>query len=94
MVISHITINVRFIDSFDFPPVGLSKFQSTFRVDIEKKSYFPYYFNTQENRERPGDLLNTDIYGPNFMSENARKLHSKWHNQETTPCFRFAKGDS
>ena len=47
-------LNIKIIDSFNFIPMGLSKFPKTFGINELKKGYFPHLFNKPENQNYIG----------------------------------------
>lgn len=69
------------IDSLNFLPFGLAKFQKSLGLDIGlKKSVFPHLFNTMKNQ---GVVLNhlpdLEFYDVDFMGAEERAELIEWH---------------
>jgi len=67
---------VRVIDSLNFIPMALPNFPKTFGFIELKKGYFPYFFNTTENWDYEGELV--EHYGANAMKHDSRKKFLPW----------------
>ena len=62
--------NVKFIDSLNYFPMGLSKLPKAFGLgDKFKKGYFPHLFNKLENENYIGLLPAIEYYNPDEMKE-------------------------
>ncbi|KAG8176825.1 hypothetical protein JTE90_003453 [Oedothorax gibbosus] len=59
---------MRFIDSFNFLPMGLAKLPKTFGKTESAKGYFPHLFNIEENQSYVGELSDPVFYSPDSMS--------------------------
>ena len=78
-------INLRFVDSFNFLPMGLAKLPEAFGLDCGSKGYFPHFFNTPENWDYVGNgLPDQKYYGPEFMDTKARRAFTQWHEEENS----------
>lgn len=73
--------SIRFIDSLSFIQSTLSELPKTFGLDtnIIKKGYFPYLFNTDENKNYIGKFPPIEIFEPNKMK--CRKDFDLWYNE-------------
>ncbi|XP_054711127.1 uncharacterized protein LOC129220719 [Uloborus diversus] len=91
MAITHPSLGIRIIDSFNFLPMALSKLPSCFGIEEQKKGYFPHFFNTRENQNYVGPLPETKYYSPDSMSTAARDSFLKWHKEHETDEFNFQK---
>ncbi|XP_048036672.1 uncharacterized protein LOC125262163 [Megalobrama amblycephala] len=63
------TLSERYIDSFSFLPMGLSKTTSAFDLNIGEKGFFPHHFNRPENVNYVGPYPSKHFYGYNTMRE-------------------------
>ena len=82
-------IEITFIDSLNFIPMGLAKFPKTFGQDELCKGYFPHYFNKDENQEYVGPLPCQDNYGVNYMKPEAREKFMVWHQEQVDNNYVF-----
>jgi len=57
-----------FLDSVSFLPCPLRKLSEAFGMTASK-SWYPYYFNTEENLDYVGPMLDASFYGVNEMGE-------------------------
>jgi hypothetical protein len=73
----------RFIDSFNFLPMGLSKLPEAFALDCGSKGYFPHFFNTPGNQNYIGPLPDKKFYGIDTMGKNELKKFEEWYQIET-----------
>ncbi|KAG8188727.1 hypothetical protein JTE90_023072 [Oedothorax gibbosus] len=76
-------LQMRFIDSFNFLPMGLSKLPKTFGKEEITKGYLPPLFNKPENQNYVGELPDAHFYNPDFfsMSSSKRTKFYTWHNE-------------
>jgi hypothetical protein len=75
--------NIRFIDSFNFLPMGLAKLPAAFGLSCGSKGYFPHFFNCAENwvdTDRP--LPDISFYGVDSMNVNERNKFLVWYKEE------------
>ena len=85
-------VNVRFIDSFNFLPMALSKLPKSFGFEELCKGYFPHFFNTNANQHVIQDHLpHIDYYGPNAMSIEGRQKFIAWYETHKNDFFNFQK---
>jgi len=61
-----------FLDSVFFLPFALRKLPEAFGLTATK-SWYPNYFNTEENLNYVGPIPDISYYGPNEMSEEERR---------------------
>ena len=80
---------IRFIDSLSFFQMPLSAFPKTFGVTELKKGYFPHLFNTPENQEYVGLILDMKYYMPETMSVSGRKAFETWHAEQVSKQVEF-----
>jgi hypothetical protein len=73
---------LRFIDSFNFLPMGLAKLPGAFGLGCGAKGYFPHFFNTPENWEYEGNLPEPKYYGVDNMSKSERTQFEEWYNSK------------
>jgi hypothetical protein len=83
--------NVRFIDSFNFLPMGLAKLPKAFGLSCGSKGYFPHFFNTPENQNYVGPLPDQCFYGSDTMSREDKSTFEEWHQQQANVVFDFKK---
>ena len=82
-------IQITFIDSLNFIPMGLAKFPKTFGQDELCKGYFPHFFNKDENQEYVGPIPCQDDYGVNYMKPEAREKFMVWHQEQVENNYVF-----
>ncbi|KAJ8032374.1 putative DNA polymerase [Holothuria leucospilota] len=76
---------IQFKDSYNFIPMALDKFPKTFGLN-EEKGFFPYLFNTPENRYF-GPWPDVHYYHPEVMSSEKSKAFFKWYEQQRGKLF-------
>ena len=81
--------NMKFIDSLNFIPMGLSKFPKTFGMTELCKGYFPHLFNKEENQDYVGPIPPVAYYAPNAMKPEARESFLAWHKEQRESDYRF-----
>lgn len=91
MTISVKPLHIKFIDSFNFLAMGISKFPATFQLKELKKGYFPHLFNTAENLEYVGPFPETRYYSPDTMQTDVRDDFLSWHSHQTEKVFNMQK---
>ena len=86
-------LNIKFIDSLNFIPMGLAKFPKTFAQPELCKGYFPHLFNKDENQNYVGPIPCQYDYGVNFMKPAEREAFMTWHQErvENNYVFDFRK---
>ena len=80
---------IRFIDSLSFFQMPLCAFPKTFGITELKKGYFPHLFNTPENQEYVGLILDMKYYMPETMSVSGRKAFETWHAEQVSKQVEF-----
>ena len=81
--------NMKFIDSLNFIPMGLSKFPKTFGMTELCKGYFPHLFNKEENQDYVGPIPPAPYYAPNAMKPEAREAFLAWHKKQVEDDYVF-----
>lgn len=76
------TPRIRFIDSFNFLPMGLAKLPGAFGLNCGSKGYFPHFFNRPENWFYVGELPDEKYYGIDFMPDVERNKFFEWYNHQ------------
>ncbi|GBM11143.1 hypothetical protein AVEN_243014-1 [Araneus ventricosus] len=72
MSITHTTLHIRVIDSFNFLSMSLSKIPGCFELSELKKGYFPHLFNSKENQSYVGSYPDPKYFNPDAISGAAR----------------------
>ena len=78
--------HLKFIDSISFPPIPLRNLSSAF-VLTASKGWYPHYFNTQENLDYVGSILDTSYYGIDEMSAGERTEYLEWYGSQRSVLF-------
>ena len=81
---------VRFIDSYNFMPMPLSDFSTTFGLTA-LKGHFPHYLNTLENANYKSALADiaVEYYGYSFMSKKKQIEFMAWYTEEVLNDAQF-----
>ena len=82
--------NTRWIDSYSFISMPLSKFPETFNLPNVSKGCFPHLFNIADNYNYIGPLPDTKYYDPDSMREPGRSKFMEWHNDHRDCIFNFS----
>ena len=82
-------LNIKFIDSLNFIPMGLAKFPKTFAQPELCKGYFPHLFNKDANQNYVGPIPCQDDYGVNFMKPAEREAFIAWHQEQVQNNYVF-----
>ena len=82
-------LNIKFIDSLNFIPMGLAKFPKTFAQPELCKGYFPHLFNKDANQNYVGPIPCQDDYGVNFMKPAEREAFIVWHQEQVENNYVF-----
>ena len=82
-------LNIKFIDSLNFIPMGLAKFPKTFAQPELCKGYFPHLFNKDANQDYVGPIPCQDDYGVNFMKPAEREAFMIWHQEQVENNYVF-----
>lgn len=83
---------IRFIDSFNFLPMGLAKLPQAFGLadSCGSKGYFPHFYNRKENWFKGEvELPEPKDYGADTMSESERKKFMAWYSEELRKGSKF-----
>ena len=70
-----------FLDSVSFLPCPLRKLPETFGLTISK-SWYPHYFNTEENLDYIGPIPDVSYDGANEMGEKERREFLAWYESQ------------
>lgn len=83
----------RFIDSLNHVAQSLESFPKTFGLDKSKfkKGFFPYLFNTPENKHYVGSIPDAKYFSPNEMSIDKRKEFNEWYANQKDVVYDFKK---
>jgi hypothetical protein len=92
-IMSMTVYGVKFVDSFKFMPMALSKLPDAFGLAQLKKGDFPHLFNKSENQDYVGPIPEFKYYGPDTRSLKEReKLFCWWkQQQDSNYVFDFQK---
>jgi len=71
-------VHLVFLDSVSFLPCSLRKLPETFGL-TDSKSWYPHYFNTEENLDYVGPIPDASYYGANEMSESESRDFIAWY---------------
>jgi len=75
-----------FLDSVSFLPCPLRKFPYAFGLTVSK-SWYPHYFNTEDNLDYVGPIPDVSYYGVNEMSEAQRREFLAWYEGQKDVVF-------
>ncbi|KAG8192310.1 hypothetical protein JTE90_002131 [Oedothorax gibbosus] len=89
MCIVVTALQMRFVDSFNFLPMALSKLPKTFGKQEIAKGYFPHLFNIDANQDYVGVLPAPEFYSPDTMSASERDKFYKWYEDRKSLPFNF-----
>ena len=78
--------NLVFFDSVSFLPCALRKLREAFGLQTIK-SWYPYYFNTEENYDYVDRMLDISYYGVDEMSGADRKEFLAWYVTRNSQLF-------
>ena len=81
--------HVKFVDSFNFLAMALSKFPPTFGLVEMHKGYFPHLFNTEANQDYAGPMPPLTMYGPDSLPTPARAALIQWHAEQVAAGHQF-----
>jgi len=70
--------HLTFIDSISFMPCSLRKLPKAFGLTAAK-SWYPHYFNTNENMNYVGEIPDVSYYGADAMSAKERAEFLAWY---------------
>jgi hypothetical protein len=84
MKMEHIT----FLDSVCFLPFPLRKLPEEFGLS-SSKSWYPHYFNTEENLDYVGPMLDVSCYGADERCDSERKDFLAWYKDQKSSAAVF-----
>lgn len=85
-------INLRFLDSLMFLPMGLAQLPKCFDLTEMKKGYFPHYFNKPANYNTVQEgLPSKEDYGYKTMTAAKQAAFDKWYSQNEKILFDFER---
>ena len=70
-----------FLESVSFLPFSLRWLSEAFGLTVAK-SWYPHYFNTEENLDYIGPLPDVSYYGVNEMGEGERSEFLEWYEKQ------------
>ena len=82
-------LEIKFIDSLNFIPMGLAKFPKTFAQPELCKGYFPHLFNKDANQNYVGPIPCQNDYGVNSMKPAEREAFITWHQEQVENNYIF-----
>ena len=82
-------LDIKFIDSLNFIPMGLAKFPKTFAQPELCKGYFPHLFNKDANQNYVGPIPCQNDYGVNSMKPAEREAFMAWHQEQVENNYVF-----
>jgi hypothetical protein len=82
MNVEHIT----FLDSLNYLPFPLRKLPDAFGPPC-RKSWYPQYFNTSENLNYVGAMIDISYYGVDAMSYSEREEFLAWYEGQRGSTF-------
>jgi hypothetical protein len=85
------SLNLTFIDSFNFIAQPLSEFPKTFGLAELKKGFFPHYFNTEANQNYVGSMPAKELYDYKHMRNEKRIEFLEWYEIHKNSTFDFKK---
>ena len=56
------------------------------------ESWYPHYFNTEENLNYIGPIHDTEYYGVNDMGEEKRQDFLAWNDRQKSDLFDIRRG--
>ncbi|KAL0146560.1 hypothetical protein M9458_058191 [Cirrhinus mrigala] len=81
----------RYIDSYSFLPMKLSKLPSALNLNTNEKGFFPHHFNRLENANYVGPYPSKEHYGYQTMSNSDRAKFDEWYDSVAGQVFDFKK---
>ncbi len=81
----------RYIDSYSFLPMKLSKMTSALNLNTDEKGFFPHHFNRLQNADYVGPYPSKELYGYNTMSDTDQTKFNSWYESVTGQVFDFKK---
>ncbi len=81
----------RYIDSYSFLPMKLSKMTSALNLNTDEKGFFPHHFNRLQNANYVGPYLSKELYGYNTMSDSDQTKFDRWYESVAGQVFDLKK---
>jgi hypothetical protein len=75
-----------FLDSVSFIPCSLRKLPEAFGLQVSK-SWYPHYFNAEENLDYVGTIPDIAYYGASEMSESESSDFIAWYEGQKAAVF-------
>lgn len=88
MALTHKTLNIKMIDSFNFVPMSLC-LPANFGLTELKKVFYPHLFNIPVYQNFIGPLQDVTFYLPDCMSTSMRNQFLNWHKEHENDVFNF-----
>ncbi len=85
------TFKQRYIDSYSFLPMKLSKMTSALNLNTDDKGFFPHHFNRLQNADYVGVYPSKEMYGYNTMSDSDQTKFDSWYESVAGQVFDFKK---
>lgn len=82
---------IRFIDSYNFLAMKLSKTTGAFNLTTTEKGFFPHKFNRLENVNYVGPYPPKCYYDYDMMSADDQAKFDSWYNEVCGQIFDFKK---
>lgn len=83
--------SLKIIDSYSFIPIALSKFPKTFSIKEKAKGYFPFRFNSIENKNYIGEYPNPEYYDYENMDEQKKVEFFSFYDSNKHKLFILRK---
>ena len=81
---------VKFIDSFNYFNMSLSKLPRLFGLEQHTvKGFFPHYFNREENQTYDGPYPAKEFYGFETMRSEKKSKFEEWYNHQVGSGEKF-----
>ncbi|KAI7790585.1 putative DNA polymerase-like protein [Triplophysa rosa] len=81
----------RYIDSYSFIPMALSKTPAALNLTATEKGYFPHHFNRAENEKYVGPYPDKTFYGYDNMTDKNQDKFDAWYATVSGKIFDFMK---
>lgn len=85
-------LNITFLDSINFLPMGLAKLPKSFGLSELRKGFFPHLYNRKENQNKVDSCHPPlEMYSPDTMSGEGRKAFLAWYEKNKDKPFDLQK---
>ncbi len=81
----------RYIDSYSFLPMKLSKMTSALNLNTDEKGFFPHHFNRLQNANYVGPYPSKELYRYHTMSDSDQAKFDRWYESVAGQVFDFKK---